>query len=74
MQCGKNGLNNVALRASQIHVSTQALVFEKRLYYNGTWSGSPIWFNKLCENLLYQSGLNRAAVIVEFMFIINRYF
>lgn len=63
MQCGKNGLNDVALQASQIHVSVQVLVFGKRLYYNGQWHDSPIWFNKLYENLLYQLGLNRAAAL-----------
>jgi hypothetical protein len=65
MQYGKNGLNDAALQASQIHVSIQVLVFGKRLYYNETWPYSPIWFNKLCENLLYQLGLNLAVALAR---------
>ena len=33
-QYEKNGLNDAALQASQIHISAQVLVFGKRLYYN----------------------------------------
>lgn len=65
MQYGKNALNDAVLQASQIHVSAQVLVFGKRLYYNGPWPDSPIWFNKLCENLLYQLGLNQAAAHIR---------
>ena|GEM_PF-7133200 len=59
IQYGRNGLNDVALQTSQIHVSLQVLVFGKRLYTTEECMiiASSQW---VMRRLVCQLGLNRA--------------
>jgi len=63
MLFGKNDLNDADLKGSQIHVSAPVLEIVKGSYYNEPWPDSPLLFNKLSTNSLYQLRLNQASFI-----------